>query len=381
MPQWHTSKAKGGFMEHTDKIPALPRPGKILREKKPEDFLNDLADLKHRLDYFKYTDSYDNNDLREGYLQFMDDSDRFLGVFREIILDITEAMDYYNSMVEHVKALERVAKQYRHQHEVFHAELLDQGIDPIDPLSTARVIEQEIDSRYSDLKRRKENLDKVEEEIAITADVLAKAKSEMELALQHRYTLTDKQKLTLLEEKDKILDGIEQWGSISGALSHDRTIKSKASTIMLYCQKFPEFGEAIKVSQHLFKDRLEALMVERAIEGTENPVFGKGEHIGDYKIKNDKLFMELMKAKVPEEYNKKAVETVKNQQINNMNIISFANVDETKDGFTKDVGVVLDVDDTGRVQRITQEKKMREFYEKKNGATIIEPEDKEDGIE
>ena len=116
-------------------------------------------------------------------------------------------------------------------------------------------------------------------------------------------------------------------------------------------------------------------MVERAIEGTENPVFGKGEHIGDYKIKNDKLFMELMKAKVPEEYNKKAVETVKNQQINNMNIISFANVDETKDGFTKDVGVVLDVDDTGRVQRITQEKKMREFYEKKNGAMIIEPED------
>lgn len=366
-------------MQQTDTIADLPKPGKILREKKPEDFINELADIKHRLDYFKYTDLYDSNDLREGYQQFMDDSDKFIEIFRELILDITEAIQYYNNIKDQVSALRKIAKQYEQHNEAFYDKMLEQGIDPIDPLSVARQIDAEIKDHYKDLQRRKENLDKVEQEIAITADMLAKKKSEMEEALQHRYSLTEKQKLTLLEEKDKILDGIEQWGSISGALSHDRSIKSKASTIMLYCQKFPEFGKAIQVSQLMFKDKLEAMMVERAIEGTENPVFGKGEYIGDYKIKNDKLFMELMKAKVPEEYNKKAVETVKNQQINNINITSFANIDETKDGFTKDVGVVLDVDDTGRVQRITQEKKMREYYEKKEGAVIIEPEGQENG--
>ena len=58
-----------------------------------------------------------------------------------------------------------------------------------------------------------------------------------------------------------------------------------------------------------------------------------------------------------------------------MNIISFANVDETKEGYTKDVGVVIDVDDTGKVQRVQQEKKMLEFYAKKDGAEIIMPEE------
>ena len=367
-------------MTDQDKI-TLPRPGKVLREKSIEDFVNELADIKHRLDYFKYTDNYNTNDVREGYLQFMDDSDRFLDVFRELILDITVAMEYYKNIKEHAAALEKISKSYQQQQDAFYASMLDKGIDPIDPLHTATVMEQDVQVRVKELNRRKEQLDKVEQEIAITADTLAKKKSEMELALQHRYTLTEKQKLTLLDEKDKILDGIEKWGSVYAALRHDKSIQSKQSTIMMYCQVFPEFGNAIKVSQAVFKDRLDGIMIERALEGTENPVFGKGEHIGDYKIKDNKLFLELMKAKVPEEYNKKAVETVKNQQINNMNIISFANIDETKDGFTKDVGVVLDVDDTGRVKRITQEKKMREFYEQKEGAVIIEPEAVEDGVE
>jgi hypothetical protein len=84
-----------------------------------------------------------------------------------------------------------------------------------------------------------------------------------------------------------------------------------------------------------------------------------------------------MKAKMPEVYNKKTLTDNKaNTQVNNtMNIISFANIDETKEGYTRDVGVVLDVDDTGKVQRITQEKKMLEFYKQKEGAEIIMPDD------
>jgi hypothetical protein len=89
------------------------------------------------------------------------------------------------------------------------------------------------------------------------------------------------------------------------------------------------------------------------------------------------MFLELMKAKMPEVYNKKTITDNKaSTQVNNtMNIISFANIDETKEGYTRDVGVVLDVDDTGKVQRITQEKKMLEFYKQKEGAEIIMPDD------
>ena len=213
----------------------------------------------------------------------------------------------------------------------------------------------------------------------------------MELALQSRYTLTEIQKQILLEEKDMILDGVEQWGSIYGAVRHNPKIQSNVQTIYSYCSTFPEFGKAVEISKALFKDRLQGIMVERAIEGTENPVFGKGEYIGDYKIKDNKLLVELMKAKVPEEYNRKSTDSGKNQPVNNINIISFANIDETKEGFTKDVGVVIDVDETGKVKRvqqeteksldeirrIQQEEKMLEYYKNKPGAEIIEPE-KED---
>lgn len=352
----------------------FPQPGKVLKEMTPEMWLEEWLDIKNRLDFFKYEEGDDINDVREGWQQFLCDADKFLNVFRELVIDITEAMKYYNSIKQHASAIMKIARKQEKDSEEFATELMDKGIDPIAPLDTFKQIEKQISTKAEELIRRNENLDKVEQEIAITEDILAKRKSEMELALQSRYTLTEKQKITLLDEKDKILDGIEKWGSISGALSHDHSITSKPSTIMMYCQKFPEFGEAIAVSKGLFKDRLEGIMVERAIEGTENPQFGRGEYIGDYKIKNDKLLVELMKAKVPEVYNKKAVESVKNTQVNNMNIISFANIDETKEGYTRNVGVVLDVDDTGKVQRIMQEKKMVEYYKNKEGAEIIEPE-------
>ena len=108
-------------------------------------------------------------------------------------------------------------------------------------------------------------------------EMLQKKKSEMELALQHRYTLTDVQKKVMIDEKDMILDGIEEWGSITGALSHNKKITSKASTIMSYCQQFPEFKQAIEISKAIFRDKVDATVVERAIEGTENPQFFKGE--------------------------------------------------------------------------------------------------------
>lgn len=301
--------------------------------------------------------------------------------FDELIVDIVDATKYYESILSDASSLAKVARHYTTANKKYEDMLFEKGIDPLDITATVDQIESLVDEKAEELKRRKAALDEVEQEIAITQEMLAKKKSEMEIALRTRYTLTDSQKQTLLEEKDMILDGVEEWGSLYGALQHNPKIKSKQSTIQMYMQLFPEFGRAIAVSKALFKDRLEGIMIDRAIEGTENPVFSKGEHVGDYKIKDNKLFMELMKAKVPEQYNKKAVESVKNQQINNMNIISFANIDETKEGFTKDVGVVIDVDDTGKVKRIQQEKKMLEHYSKKPGVEIIEPEKGEEDDE
>ena len=352
----------------------------MLRKYPKDRLLKDFEVLKKKLYIFKYIPTAYTNDIREGYMQFQDDADTFLEVYHKLTLAIIKIIDYYNIIKESTDELVRQAEESINIKAVQRDKLIEQGIDPDRPLAIFKAIEEQVSTKAAELLRRKKNLDKAEEEIAITEGVLAERKSEMEKALQHRYTLTESQKRTLIDEKDKILDGIEQWGSISGALRHDKSITSKSSTIQLYANQFPEFGEAIAVSKALFRDRLDGIMIERAIEGTENPVFGKGEHIGDYKIKDNKLLTELLKAKIPEQYNKKSTENVKNTQINNLNITSFANVDETKKGFTRDVGVVLDVDETGRVTRIQQEKKMVEFYDKKPGAEIITPEEeKKDG--
>lgn len=350
----------------------FPKPGKALANYSEKSILNAWLDVRHRMEFFEYKE--ESNDVREGYLQFMDDKEKFLDLFREIVLDIVEAMKYYKEIREHAVAVMKIAKQQKRQNEKMTVELMDKGIDPLDPLASVRVIEEELDRRAEDLLKRKDKMDQLEEEIAITENMLQEKKSEMQLALETRYTLTEKQKVVLLEEKDAILDGIEEWGTIGGALAHNPSIKSKASTIQMYCHKFPEFGAAIEVSKQLFKDKLEAIMVERALEGTENPQFGKGEYIGDYKIKDNKMFLELMKAKMPEVYNKKADPKEKSTVNNTMNIISFANVDETKEGYARDIGVVLDVDNTGKVQRVQQEKKMLEYYKNKETAEIIEPE-------
>lgn len=352
----------------------FPNCKEILKTRSKESFLKDLRRMTERLKDFKYRDHDDRNDTRADYIQFISDADTFLKYFEEIILDIIEAMKYYESVKEHATALAKVSRQYERMNEKVQNALIEKGIDPLEPMATVKQLENVINTQFEELQQRREKLNEVEEEIAITEATLAKRKSEMELALQHRYTLTEKQKTCLLEEKDWILDGIEKWGSITGALNHDTRITSKASTIQSYCALFPEFGRAIEISKALFKDRVDALLVERAIEGTENPVFGKGEYIGDYRVKDNKLLIELAKAKVPEQYNKKTTEAKAQNTQNNINIISFANIDETKDGFTRDVGVVLDVDSNGKVKRIQQEKKMLEYYSKKDGVEIIEPE-------
>ena len=374
----------------------LPKPDLLIRKRTPEYLVGQLLDIQQRFDRFFYKEVHDDNDIREAHIRFLIDADKFKDWLRETTADILEIYELYGEIREHIKQLKAVSEKYTNRIELAQQEAAHLGVDLLHPLDKPNEIATIIDKQRKELMKRKQNMDKVEQEITIQEEMLQKKKSEMELALQHRYTLTDVQKKVMIDEKDMILDGIEEWGSITGALSHNKKITSKASTIMSYCQQFPEFKQAIEISKAIFRDKVDATVVERAIEGTENPQFFKGECFGNYKIKNDKLLVELAKAKLPEQYNQKTKEVNKNTQINNVSITSFANINETDLGFKKDVGVVLNVDDTGKVERITtsdenleaekykrlkDQEKMVAFYEKKDVAEIITPdnldEDKE----
>lgn len=250
------------------------------------------------------------------------------------------------------------------------------------------------------LVKKKEKCDKLEVEYIIKQDELETAIQDTNLAINSYYRLSDAEMELFTNQRERILKGIEKWGNISLAIKNDPGITMKASSIMHYAAKHNQFKQDLEIAKQVFKENFDAEILDRAINGTKNPVFQRGEYIGEYAVKDNKLLVEVAKAKLPETYNPKVVAD-RNAGTGSggttINILSFDGADETKRGYARNIGVVTSVDDTGRVKRITQAKeddlekaekamevkKMIDFYKKKGGAEIIEGEvvDGSDGTE
>lgn len=259
--------------------------------------------------------------------------------------------------------------------------LKEEGFDPLLVEKQIKEREAAVKKRFELIKEKELKVDQAEQEVVIKQEKLRERLSDLELALKSRYTLTETQKKTLITEKDMILDGVEEWGSIAAACKHNSKITSKVRTIMMYASVFPEFQQAIEVSKNLFKDKVQALLVERAVQGTPTPIFSKGEFVGDYNIIDNKMLMKVVEAEMPDKYGKKAESTTTKNTQNNIQIISYKGVDETKFGYKKNIGLVTNVQDSGKVERITQEEKMRRFYEDKEDTEIIDAEVEDENSE
>lgn len=307
---------------------------------------------------------------------------------KETIETLHQVLEQYTSLIDEVKQLEKTKEEY---------------YNDIEKLSLARAKKAELvyfdkheekKIMYSNLNRQKnllkeqKKVEKLEGEYKIVQEDLQQRIADTNLAKSSYYYLTDAEIDLFENQRPKILAGIEKWGSISLALEHDKTITMRASSIMHYAQKHDQFKKDLEIAKQVFKDHLDAEVMERALNGTLNPVFQKGEYIGDYAIKDNKLLVEVAKANIPEKYNPKVHAAMNGPQYTGttINILSFDKVDETKRGYTKNVGVVTDVDDTGRVKRITNkraddEAKMLTFYEEKktknkdNGELVLDPDD------
>lgn len=242
-------------------------------------------------------------------------------------------------------------------------------------------VSTEIKRRQKHLVNAKQKLDKMEQEYIIKQEELEIAIQDTNLAKSSYYFLSDAEIELFEKQRGKILAGVEKYGSIALACKKDKTITMKVSSIMHYANKHKQFHDDLEIAKQVFKDNLDAEIIDRALNGTLNPVFQKGEYIGDFPVKDNKLLVEVAKAKLPKEYNPRAYAAANPQSVGGttINILSFDGVDETKKGYAKNIGVVKSVDDSGRVQRITQNKKMLDFYKNKEGAQIIEAEVVKDG--
>ena len=289
----------------------------------------------------------------------------------EILLEkIEDAKEELAGLKQMIRKTESVVNQHKRDMEKAKSNII------YTPEEQRKVV-----NKYWKIQRNlQKEANKVEEkhqELIIKQEELVQAINDTELACSSYYKLTDKERQLFEEDRPRILAAIEQKGNLAAALRHDKNIKSTLKAIMYYANKHPAFKADLDIARQIFKENLDSTVLERALDGTENPVFQKGEYIGDYKVKDNKLLMEVAKANIPEKYDRKAyaAENPPSTTNNTINIINYENVDETKHGYTRNIGLVTDVDDSGRVRRIMQQNKMLELASKRDDVEIFIPEE------
>lgn len=278
----------------------------------------------------------------------------------------------YNNLWEEIEALEKTKKRIYNEIIRYQEAKAGRQKEAYFSPEEEKEIREEIKQKQSFLVHKKAQVDKMEQEYLIKQDELEIAIRETNLARSSYYRLTDTEMELFEKQRPLILEGVEKHGSISLAIKNNAKITMRPSSILHYAKKHKQFGEDLQIAMQVFKDSLDATVTDRAINGTVNPVFQRGEYIGDYAIKDNKLLVELAKAKLPEQYNPRLYASANPQTSNGttINILSFDGVDETKKGYARNIGVVKSVDDSGRVERITQAKKMIEFYQNKKDTTL-----------
>ena len=300
---------------------------------------------------------------------------------KNVVRECAALQEYHNFMVDEIRVLEKTR-------DMLYDEVARYQQAKGEQLKVAIFTKEEENKVRTEVKRKQELLVKeqkrvsdLQHELIIKQEELQEAIQDTNLAKNSYYRLSDAEIELFNNQREKILRGVEQYGSISLAVQKDRSITMRVSSIMHYAEKHKQFGQDLEIAKKVFKDSLDAEMMDRALNGTMNPVFQKGEYIGDYAVKDNKLLIEVAKAKLPETYNPRAYAAANPQGPagTTINILSFDGVDETKRGYAKNIGVVKSVDESGRVERITQAKKMIDFYKDKQGAEIIEAEVVEDG--
>lgn len=283
-------------------------------------------------------------------------------------------------LLEEIADLEKCKKRYYNEIERYQQAKSKQKELAYFTKEDEKLVTEEIRRKQAYLVVEKKKVDKKEQELLVKQDELEIAIRDTNLAINSYYRLSDTEIELFEKQRPLILEGVEKYGSISLAVQNNPKITLRKSAILYYSKKHQQFAQDLEIAMQVFKDSLDATVVDRAINGTVNPVFQKGEYIGDYAVKDNKLLIEVAKAKLPKEYNPRAYAAAHPQSVagTTINILSFDGVDETKRGYARNIGVVKSVDDTGRVERITQQKKdveqMLDYYRSKPGAEIIEGE-------
>jgi len=341
---------------------------------KQEENVTTFVDFRKKVEDLWASD--DPNDIREAVMKLKSKGKKFLRLLDDMRQAVKVLQRQRDDLKEDIKASEKRVAEYERVIQRHEAALKKKKTNVLFSEEEARAIENEIFNRHKRIEHKEALVEKKTMELDIKQNELQQAIEDTNLVLSSYYRLSDDERELFEKERGRILAGIEKHGSLASVFDHDKTLTSRLSQVVYLSKKHEEFARDLQLAKEVFKERLNGVVIDRAIHGTENPVFSKGQHVGDYKIRDNKLLVEAAKAQVPETYDRGS-QTKNTPSVTgggNINIISFKGADESTHGYARNVGVVKSVSDTGAVERITQEKKMIEFYKNKRGAEIVEAE-------
>ena len=124
-------------------------------------------------------------------------------------------------------------------------------------------------------------------------------------------------------------------------------------TVHYYKAEDLTFEKDMQIAYSMFQDRVDGELTTRAFEGTETPIFYRGEQTTTAHIPDNRLLETVAKAHLPHLYDRKSMDRIPDHdkpQLN-VNIISFNDTSL----FPKEtaVGMVTEVRDDGSVRRAT----------------------------
>lgn len=94
---------------------------------------------------------------------------------------------------------------------------------------------------------------------------------------------------------------LEHFEALNCCLQHAANATGiSASTVYDHLESDPEFHDAFQALKKQFHEKLEQAAYTRAVEGIDDPIFQRGEHVGDRKVFSDGLLTLMLKRHIPE---------------------------------------------------------------------------------
>jgi hypothetical protein len=168
------------------------------------------------------------------------------------------------------------------------------------------------------------------------------------------YAPTPEQEQIYTVERPQFLELYSKTGNISRACSMmSSSSRLTEKTVHYYKSEDQQFAKDMQIAYEIFQDRLDGELTSRAIDGTDTPIFYRGEHTTTHKIPDNRLLETVAKAHIPDKYDRKSLDRIPDHgkpQLN-INILSFN--DSTSSIEEKAIGLVSEVLDDGSVIRTT----------------------------